>query len=79
MKTSLIIDDRVFDDAKKEAHKTGKAVSEVISQWAAIGRDLWRKKTTTAPKKFKSLNLGVEKIDISNRQDWMTELDDDGT
>lgn len=42
MKTSLILDDRVFEDAKKESHRTGKTISEIISSWASLGRDLWR-------------------------------------
>ncbi len=77
MKTSLILDDRVFEDAKKESHKTGKAISEIISSWAAMGRDLWRQKKGQPSKKFKPLNLGPEKVDLTNRKDWMEDLDDD--
>ncbi len=79
MKTSLIIDDRVFADAKKESLKTGKAVSEVISQWAAIGRDVWRKSKTQPAKKFVPIDLGTEKVDLTNRKEWMEDLDDDRT
>ncbi len=78
MKTSLILDDRVFEDAKKESHKTGKAISEIISSWASLGRDVWRQKKGKASKPFQPLNLGKEKIDLTNRKDWMGELDDDG-
>ncbi len=78
MKTSLILDDRVFEDAKKESHKTGKAISEIISSWASLGRDVWRQKKGKASKPFQPLNLGEEKIDLTNRKDWMGELDDDG-
>jgi len=77
MKTSLILDDRVFEDAKKESHKTGRAISEIISSWAALGRDVWRQKKRSTPKTFKPLNLGEEKIDLTNRKDWMDGLDDD--
>lgn len=77
MKTSLILDDRVFEDAKKESHKTGKAISEIISSWASLGRDIWRQKKNKTAKSFKPLNLGVEKVDLTNRKDWMGELDDD--
>ena len=77
MKTSLILDDRVFEDAKKESHKTGKAISEIISSWASMGRDLWRQKKRQPSKKFKPLNLGSEKIDLTNRKDWMEDLEDD--
>lgn len=77
MKTSLILDDRVFEDAKKESHKTGKAISEIISSWASMGRDLWRQKKGQPCKKFKPLNLGSEKVDLTNRKDWMEDLEDD--
>lgn len=77
MKTSLILDDRVFEDAKKESHKTGKAISKIISSWASLGRDIWRQKKGKPRKSFKPLNLGEEKIDLTNRKDWMGELDDD--
>jgi len=77
MKTSLILDDRVFEDAKKEAHKTGKAISEIISSWASLGRDVWRQKKGKTPRSFKPLNLGEEKLDLTNRKEWMGELEDD--
>lgn len=77
MKTSLILDDRVYEDAKKESHKTGKAISEIISSWASLGRDVWRQKKRKSSKPFQPLNLGEEKIDLTNRKDWMGELDDD--
>lgn len=77
MKTSLILDDRVFEDAKKESHKTGRAISEIISSWASLGRDVWRQKKGKASKSFKPVNLGKEKIELTNRKEWMGELDDD--
>ena len=77
MKTSLILDDRVFEDAKKESHKTGRAISEIISSWASLGRDVWRQKKVKVSKSFKPLNLGKEKMDLTNRKDWMGDLDDD--
>lgn len=77
MKTSLILDDRVFEDAKKESHKTGRAISEIISSWASLGRDVWRQKKVKTNKQFKPLNLGEEKIDLTNRKDWMGDLEDD--
>lgn len=77
MKTSLIIEDRVFEEAKKEAIKSGSSISEIISQWAALGRDLWRQQKASPRKKFKPLNLGQEKIDLTNRKEWMEDLDND--
>ena len=79
MKTSLILDERVFEDAKKEAHKSGRSVSEVISLWAALGREAWRQKKGQSTKKFKSLDLGAEKVDLTSRKEWMEDLDDDRT
>ncbi len=78
MKTSLIIDDRVYEDAKKESVTTGKSLSEIISQWTALGRDLWKKqkgKTST----FKPISMGKQRIDLSSRKEWMEILDDDRT
>lgn len=43
MKTSLNIDDRVYEEAKKEAAATGKTLSEIVSLWSALGRDVWKK------------------------------------
>ena len=79
MKTSLILDDRVFEEAKKEAHKSGRSLSEVVSQWAALGREVWKNKKVLNPKKFKPLDLGSEKVDLASRKEWMEDLDDDRT
>mgnify|MGYP001607285503 CR=1 FL=1 len=79
MKTSLVIDDRVFEEAKKEAAKSGRTISEVISKWAQIGREAWRQ--TQKNKKitdFKAQNLGSPQVDLSSRKDWMEELERDG-
>ncbi len=78
MKTSLIIDDRVYEDAKKESASTGRSLSEIISQWSALGRDLWKKqKGKSIP--FKAISLGEQKVDLSSRKEWMESLDDDRT
>ena len=77
MKTSLILDDRVFEEAKKESLKTGKTISEIISEWASIGRDQWKKIKNKKAKNFKALDLGGQKIDLTNRKEWMESLDDD--
>lgn len=79
MKTSLILDDRVFEEAKKEASKSGRSLSEVVSQWAALGREVWRQKKVKNTPKFKPLDLGSEKIDLTSRKEWMEDLDDDST
>ncbi len=77
MKTSLIIDDKVFQDAKKEATESGKTVSEVISLWARTGREEWAKRKREKGKDFKPVNLGEPQIDLSNRRNWMEELEND--
>ncbi len=76
MKTSLIIDNRVYEDAKKESASTGQSLSEIINQWAILGRDLWKthKKRGSA---FKPIDLGRQKTDLSSRKDWMEALEDD--
>ena len=79
MKTSIILDDRVFEEAKKEANKSGRSLSEIVSHWAALGREVWKSKKVQTPNKFKSLDLGAEKIDLTSRKEWMEDLDDDRT
>lgn len=76
MKTSLILDDRVFEEAKKEAGRSGRSISEIVSQWASLGREVWRQKKSQKTKKFKPLNLGSEKIELTSRKEWMEALDD---
>ncbi len=77
MKTSLIIDDKVFQEAKKEASQTGKTVSEVISIWARVGREEWMKQKREKAKEFVPVNLGAPQLDLSNRKNWMEELEND--
>ena len=79
MKTSLILDDRVFEEAKKESSKTGRSISEIVSQWAALGREVWKQSKNKTAKKFKPANLGKEQVDLTNRKEWMEDLDDDRT
>lgn len=79
MKTSLVIDDRVFEDAKREADKSGKTISEVISKWAQLGREVFKQTSKNQrPKEFKAKDLGAPQIDLSSRKDWMEELERDG-
>ena len=79
MKTSLIIDDKIFEDAKKESDKTGKPISEIISKWAQVGREFWKKdQKIKNVKEFKARSLGKPMIDLTNRKNWMEELENDG-
>lgn len=76
MKTSLIIDDRVFQTARREAERRGKTVSQVISDWARIGLETLKKAAQSRRKALKSVNLGgAAEIDLSSRRDWMDSLD----
>ena len=75
MKTSLIIDDLLFKEAKKESNKTGKTISEIISSWAKLGKDAWTQNKHKQRKDFKPLNLGTPNFDLLNRKAWMAELD----
>jgi len=78
MKTSLIIDDQVFKEAKKEALKSGKTVSELISLWAQFGRIIWKEKSTKSKScKFEAIDLGIMKMELSSRKNWMEDLDND--
>jgi len=78
LKTSLIIDDRVFEEAKKEADRSGKTISEVISKWAQLGRDAFKQANKNQrPKEFKARDLGAPQLDLSSRKDWMEELERD--
>lgn len=77
MKTSLIIDDKVFLDAKKEADQSGQSISEVISKWALLGRNYWKKSIKNKPiKKFQPQKLGPTQVDLTQRSVWMDALDD---
>lgn len=79
MKTSLVIDDRVFEAAKKEADKSGRTISEIISNWAQMGREAWKQSQKNHKKReFKAKDLGAPQIDLSSRKDWMEELERDG-
>ncbi|MBI2026842.1 MAG: hypothetical protein HYS98_03425 [Deltaproteobacteria bacterium] len=76
MKTSLKIDDSVFQEAKKASLQSGKTVSEIINQWASLGRQVWKKQSTQrSKKKFTPVDLGQQLIDVSNRKSWMAVLE----
>jgi hypothetical protein len=76
MKTSLVIEDRIFEEAKKEADRTGSTISEVISTWARLGRDIWKEGEKRKAIQFKAADLGEALLDISNRKHWMDDLDE---
>ena len=76
MKTSLKIDDSVFQEAKKAALHSGKTISEIINQWACMGRQVWKKQSSQKSRgKFVPIDLGKQLIDVSNRKNWMEALE----
>lgn len=78
MKTSLIIDDPLFNAAQKEALKNKTTVSQTLSFWAKVGREvLAQKKWKPASKRIlKTVDLGGPAlIDLSSRKDWRDILD----
>lgn len=76
MKTSLNIEDSIFEAAQQEALKSHKTVSELISYWARVGREMLRKQLKARKKQLKPVNLGgPAQIDINSRRDWMDLLD----
>jgi len=74
MKTSLIIDDSLFKEAKREAERENKTLSETISYWARVGRN-YLKKSKKSPKKLKTVNVGRPLISLKSRREWMDILD----
>lgn len=77
MKTSLTLDARLVQAARKEAAKTGKTLSATITQWARTGWEVLQKQRRTITKQpLKTVNLGgPASIDLQCRRDWMDTLD----
>lgn len=76
MKTSLVLDDRLFRAARQEAQRNGKTLSETISHWARVGWEALRRERTTRRTTFHAVDLGgAAAIDLHSRRDWMDTLD----
>ena len=77
MKTSLNIDDNLYREAKAEALRSGRSVSDVITAWAREGRIAVSHRAKQKPVKFSPADLGgPPKLDLSSRRDWLDTLDD---
>jgi hypothetical protein len=76
-KTSLNIDDSVYEDAKKAAQKSGRSLSETISDWARIGRNVERQRSRRRKPQLAPVDLGAPRIDLDVRSAVMDALDDD--
>ena len=76
MKTSLNIDDSLYEDAKKTAQRTGRSISATISEWARIGRKLERQRARRKPV-LAPVDLGRPLMNIDTRDAVTDALDDD--
>ena len=76
MKTSLNIDDSLYEDAKKTAQRTGSTISATISEWARIGQRVERKRARRRPS-LAPVDLGRPLMNIDSRDALMDSLDDD--
>jgi len=78
MKTSLNLDDSLYEDAKKTAQRTGRTISATISEWARIGRKLERQRARRKPT-LAPVDLGRPLMNIDSRDALMDALDEDRT
>jgi len=78
MKTSLTLDDSLYEDAKKAAGRTGRTISATVSEWARIGRKLERQRAQRKPS-LAPVDLGRPLMNIDSRDALMDALDDDRT
>jgi hypothetical protein len=78
MKTSLSIDDSLYEDAKKAAQRTGRTISATINEWARIGRKLERQRAQRKPN-LAPADLGRPLMNIDTRDALQDALDDDRT
>ncbi len=78
MKTSLNIDDAVYEDARKVSQKTGRTLSDTISDWARIGRNVERSRKRKRPT-LEPVDLGRSLLNIDSRSTLADILDDDRT
>lgn len=77
MKTSLVIDDSLYHEAQAEARRTGKTLSETITEWAREGRRVLRAAKKGQPRKHPApVRLGgAASLNLDSRRDWMDVLD----
>lgn len=78
MKTSLNIDDSLYEDARKAAQRTGRTLSAIISEWARLGRNLERRRQQRRPA-LAPVDLGRPLMNVDSRDSIADALDDDGT
>ena len=76
MKTSLSIDDSLYEDAKKASQRTGQTISAIISEWARLGRRVERQRARQKPT-LAPVDLGRPLMNFDSRDAVSDALDDD--
>jgi hypothetical protein len=77
MRTSLNIEDRLMEAAKREAEKNKQTISETITRWARYGYEALRKQKHQKTPRLRTVDLGgPAKIDLNSRRDWLDQLDE---
>jgi hypothetical protein len=79
MKTSLNLDDALYDQARRAALESGRSLSETISEWARLGARVYFERQVRARGTFQPLSLGDLTLDLTRRRDWMETLDEQDT
>jgi hypothetical protein len=77
MRTSLNIEDRLMEAAKREAEKNKQTISETITRWARYGYEALRKQNRQKVPRLRTVDLGgPAKVDLNSRRDWLDQLDE---
>lgn len=77
MKTSLLIEDSLYEAAREEARRGGSSLSQVISEWARLGRmQAEKQKGAKSRRHLPTVDLGAPaQVDLSSRREWMEMLE----
>lgn len=74
-KTSLLLDESLYQAAEKEAQKRNTSVGRVVSEWAKLGRKA-SIKAEVKTRNYSTVNLGSPSlVSLDSRADWMDLLD----
>jgi hypothetical protein len=66
MKTTLVVSDRVLARLKREAHRRGTTISELVE--AALRRFLEEKPRRKALPRLPEFDSGGARVDVANRE-----------
>ena len=78
MKTTLVLDDALFDEAKRLAHKSNRSISAIISERANLGRSI-EKQRRPEKHSLQTVDLGAPLMSFDSRDAVMEALNDDGS